>query len=178
VHSTTPRIHLTIESAGARLPNSRLRPSLGFGRLKPVAVFANVEEAQNGGHVGHRVQPRSVARIVTTQSSCHTARALRGIRFLSDEAPRLPLTPCTAGASCPCSYKHHADRHPTSKTTRARVRFLAREHIDCVRRDHSARRPRARLVSTVPRFPIVAIHDRRLQVDTDSADNPPAAGSL
>jgi hypothetical protein len=48
--------------------------------------------------------------IVTTQASCHTARALRGMRFLSNEAPHLPLTECCAGATCPCAYKHYADR--------------------------------------------------------------------
>src|ERR1700722_17538543 len=48
--------------------------------------------------------------IVTTQASCPPARALRGTRFLSDEAPHLPLTECIAGASCPCAYKHYADR--------------------------------------------------------------------
>src|SRR5277367_1965402 len=48
--------------------------------------------------------------IVTTPASCHTARALRGIRFLSPEAPHLPLSQCSAGVSCPCSYKHYEDR--------------------------------------------------------------------
>src|ERR1700722_11033605 len=48
--------------------------------------------------------------IVTTQASCHAARALRGIRFLSQDAPHLPLSECNAGVSCPCAYKHHADR--------------------------------------------------------------------
>lgn len=38
------------------------------------------------------------------------ARELTSIRFLSQEAPRLPLPQCSAGNSCPCVYKHHADR--------------------------------------------------------------------
>src|SRR5580704_6485477 len=57
----------------------------------------------------HRVRWHAVS-IVTTQASCHTARALRGIRFLSNEAPHLPLSECSAGVSCPCSYKHYEDR--------------------------------------------------------------------
>src|ERR1700723_533081 len=57
----------------------------------------------------HRVQWQAVS-IVTTHASCHTARALRGIRFLPNEAPHLPLTNCLAGATCPCAYKHYADR--------------------------------------------------------------------
>ena len=48
--------------------------------------------------------------IVTTPSSCHTARELRAVRFLSNEAPRLPLPTCGAGSLCPCAYKHYDDR--------------------------------------------------------------------
>jgi hypothetical protein len=48
--------------------------------------------------------------IVGTPSSCHPARELRGIRFLSAEAPRLPLPTCRAGSLCPCAYKHYDDR--------------------------------------------------------------------
>jgi hypothetical protein len=54
--------------------------------------------------------PWHAVSIVTTNSSCHTARALRAIRFLSHEAPRLPLAQCNAGSSCPCAYKHYDDR--------------------------------------------------------------------
>ena len=52
--------------------------------------------------------------IVATNASCHMARALATTRFLSREAPPLPLPECGAGNSCPCTYKHHADRraHP------------------------------------------------------------------
>jgi len=32
------------------------------------------------------------------------------MRFLSSEAPRLPLPGCGAGAACSCAYKHHRDR--------------------------------------------------------------------
>jgi hypothetical protein len=32
------------------------------------------------------------------------------MRFLSGEAPLLPLPQCGAGSSCPCAYKHHDDR--------------------------------------------------------------------
>jgi hypothetical protein len=48
--------------------------------------------------------------ILATESSCDAARALRAVRFLSAEAPRLPLLDCTRYASCPCAYKHYADR--------------------------------------------------------------------
>jgi hypothetical protein len=55
--------------------------------------------------------------IVTTPASCHTARALRGVRFLSAEAPRLPLPTCSADRMCPCAYKHHDDRRGKPRRT-------------------------------------------------------------
>lgn len=42
--------------------------------------------------------------------SCAAAQDLRKKRFLSQEAPALPLEGCTKGANCPCTYKHHEDR--------------------------------------------------------------------
>jgi len=43
-------------------------------------------------------------------ASCEAALAMRGARFLSAEAPRLPLAQCTTPKSCICAYKHHEDR--------------------------------------------------------------------
>jgi hypothetical protein len=42
--------------------------------------------------------------------SCFPARLLKGQRFLSTEAPPLPLADCTQPASCSCTYKKFADR--------------------------------------------------------------------
>jgi hypothetical protein len=42
--------------------------------------------------------------------SCFPARLLKGLRFLSTEAPPLPLTECTQPASCTCTYKKYNDR--------------------------------------------------------------------
>jgi hypothetical protein len=42
-------------------------------------------------------------------SACDAAKALLGKRFLSDEAPHLPLDDCTAPA-CECRFRHYADR--------------------------------------------------------------------
>lgn len=41
--------------------------------------------------------------------SCPAVQALRGQRFLSDEAPALPLAGCNQEA-CQCAYAHHRDR--------------------------------------------------------------------
>jgi hypothetical protein len=48
--------------------------------------------------------------IVAKNSSCEAARAARNTRYLSAEAPRLPLAECSKPDACPCAYKHHADR--------------------------------------------------------------------
>lgn len=43
-------------------------------------------------------------------SSCDAVQARRTARYLSKEAPRLPLAECTSSDTCSCVYKHHADR--------------------------------------------------------------------
>jgi hypothetical protein len=48
--------------------------------------------------------------VVPKGAGCQAAHALRGTRFLSSEAPRLPLSQCTNPKSCICSYKHYEDR--------------------------------------------------------------------
>jgi hypothetical protein len=65
----------------------------------------------SSGNLWHAVS------IVTTNASCRTARALRGVRFLSNEAPHLPLSGCGAGSSCPCAYKHYDDRRGPPRRT-------------------------------------------------------------
>lgn len=41
---------------------------------------------------------------------CEAARCVAGIRYLSDEAPRLPLESCTNSERCQCVYRHFSDR--------------------------------------------------------------------
>jgi hypothetical protein len=48
--------------------------------------------------------------IAVGPSACAAAQAINKQRFLSKEAPRLPLAECTRPASCRCAYKHHKDR--------------------------------------------------------------------
>lgn len=47
--------------------------------------------------------------IVSNGSGCEKVNALSGKRFLSKEAPELPMEECTQ-ASCQCRYQHHQDR--------------------------------------------------------------------
>jgi hypothetical protein len=49
--------------------------------------------------------------IVPGKGACAASRAQRGKRYLSrTEAPKLPLTDCTRGRECPCTYQHYSDR--------------------------------------------------------------------
>ena len=45
--------------------------------------------------------------------ACPAALALRQKRFLSLEAPALPLPACTSPGYCLCKYQHHSDRRTT-----------------------------------------------------------------
>ena len=59
--------------------------------------------------------------------SCDVVLALRGQRFLSAEAPTLPLPDCDA-AQCSCTYGHYDDRRSSSRRLGARA--LSKEAYD------------------------------------------------
>ncbi|MDP9083595.1 MAG: hypothetical protein M3N50_07500 [Pseudomonadota bacterium] len=71
------------------------------------AKFASIGSHRNS--VWHAVS------IVSTDQSCEAGRSLRAARFLSRDAPVLPLDGCTQRISCACAYKHHADRRGLSR---------------------------------------------------------------
>ena len=48
--------------------------------------------------------------ILPGESACSAARELHGKRFLSRNAPRLPLPDCTKQDQCECKYRHLSDR--------------------------------------------------------------------
>lgn len=56
----------------------------------------------------------------TAQGSCHPAQQIKGVRYLSDEAPALPLANCPM-AKCHCTYIHHTDRRTGTLSRRRRV---------------------------------------------------------
>jgi len=47
--------------------------------------------------------------IIAGAGACQTAKSLRNVRFLSAEAPLLPLISCDA-SRCNCKFAHYADR--------------------------------------------------------------------
>ncbi len=87
-----------------------------------------------------RDNPWHAVSILSTDDGCEAVRSLRRVRFLSREAPRLPLPPCANPAGCQCAYKHHADRRagPRRKEELTGFRSIFRNAPD--RRERHGRR--------------------------------------
>ena len=60
---------------------------------------------------------RSVS-IVCGSGACESAKALSEKRFLSSEAPMIPLPDCNS-STCTCKYVHYQDRRKQSRDRRA-----------------------------------------------------------
>jgi len=72
------------------------------GGKTPVAKTASVTDLKSRSAF-HAVSMRY------SMDACDAAKALTGHRFLSSEAPRLPLPECDS-SNCRCKYMHHDDR--------------------------------------------------------------------
>lgn len=80
-----------------RYPNShRPEPS-----RKPAARRPQPEPGKQAWHA---------VTIITPGHACDAANELKGQRFLSKEAPRLPLAGCPSPEFCRCTYRHYSDR--------------------------------------------------------------------
>ena len=75
--------------------------------------------------------------IAAAAGACEAARACKGKRFLSREAPRLPLPECDA-ARCECKYRHYADRRGGPR--RGDERGVPKARVDTNRRGARGRR--------------------------------------
>lgn len=73
---------------------------------KPAAK-PSLEETQT--LIAQKSTPYHAVSIQPGSEACRAARELKGKRFLSSEAPSLPLANCTL-ADCQCHFVHHADR--------------------------------------------------------------------
>jgi hypothetical protein len=56
-----------------------------------------------------RIQPWHAVTIAAPASACAAAQACKGKRYLSRDAPRLPLAGCDT-TQCECKYRHFPDR--------------------------------------------------------------------
>lgn len=68
----------------------------------------------------HISNPYHAVSIVPGVTCCRAARELRSRRYLSREAPMLPLAGCTA-SPCQCSYKHFDDRRMKGRRASDRI---------------------------------------------------------
>lgn len=75
--------------------------------------------------------------IAAPAGACDAARACKGKRFLSREAPQLPLPECDA-ARCECKYRHYADRRGGPR--RGDERGVPKARVDNNRRAARGRR--------------------------------------
>ena len=64
-----------------------------------------------------KTSPYHAVTIAPGPRACEAAKALRGKRFLSREAPDLPLRDCSC-SSCTCRYEHHDDRRNGQRRAR------------------------------------------------------------
>lgn len=71
----------------------------------------SVSSTRSGKRTWHAVS------IVARGAACEQAMALRERRFLSKEAPPLPLPDCPFHHRCSCIYRHHADRRTGPRRT-------------------------------------------------------------
>jgi methyltransferase (TIGR00027 family) len=107
-------VHARLGEFALRLASVRLRED--SKRLSGYVVLARMQAAPTSGSAPSKPRQEGLHRswhaisIVTKKNSCSAAKSLRGKRFLSDAAPTLPLVECPECNSCPCAYKHFADR--------------------------------------------------------------------
>lgn len=86
-----------------------------FGKAKD--LFGREAEAKPEAPVKKAAQSYHAVSIAPAGGCCEAALKLEGKRFLSREAPKLPLKACDK-AVCQCRYEHHQDRR--KKPRRAR----------------------------------------------------------
>jgi hypothetical protein len=72
---------------------------------------------------GPFTQPWHAVSVVGDSVACPATGALRDTRFLSDEAPRLPLPECSSPWRCKCIYRHFSDRRAIPRRATDHGRF-------------------------------------------------------
>ncbi len=71
---------------------------------RPVA-----ERSKSGTRAPLKKSPWHAVSVVRGRSSCAAVCELNGQRWLSTQAPQLPVTGCNS-VQCSCHYRHHEDR--------------------------------------------------------------------
>ena len=111
--------------------------TLNFMRWSLTTLFHYRAKVRHEVVRSHKVcNPYHAVGIASGANACTAARSLRDQRFLSSEAPRLPLAACNM-ESCTCRYQHHTDRRSGERRQSA---LLARSWNGVDRRRTPGRR--------------------------------------
>ena len=81
------------------------------------ALFGRAEPEPRPVAAKKPANPFHAVTIATGPRACAPARLLRDRRFLSREAPALPLKACDC-TDCACRYEHYDDRRKTGRRAR------------------------------------------------------------
>jgi len=101
----------------------------GNGPKEPAAKVAK-REPRNRWHA---------VAILPGATHCQAAEAAKGRRFLSTEAPILPLKKCDA-AACTCKYRHYEDRRGAPRRAEEAGKGGLRSRTGADRRNSRGRR--------------------------------------
>lgn len=106
---------------------------------KPERVVAGPGEGGQAAQARRQwiSNPWHAVGIVPGPRACHAARTAGNTRYLSKEAPRLPLPSCGAH-SCGCHYRHYQDRRRSPR----RAADVAASRINWAGRERRAARGR------------------------------------
>lgn len=75
-----------------------------------------------------------------SSGACPAAVSGQNRRWLSREAPRLPLPGCTRRDTCRCTYQHHDDRRSGGRRAEEVDAFRQPAHVAAERRTRKDRR--------------------------------------
>ena len=84
-----------------------------------VRLFPRRGRSRTGAQMGAaRAKAFSAVSVYCAPTGCQAAKSMKGRRFLSSDAPHLPLDECTV-KKCHCVYRHHTDRRTGNGERRA-----------------------------------------------------------
>lgn len=78
------------------------------------APLLNRTGSSKAPSAGPRANAFHCVSVAVGAGACEAARTLAGRRFLSKDAPSLPLPGCAIG-DCACVYRHHGDRRISNR---------------------------------------------------------------
>jgi hypothetical protein len=99
---------------------SRTSVSGMFSWFRRKIKVTQIERAEARGATSiniRAINPWHAVAVSTGKPCCRASVAARTVRYLSSEAPPLPLAGCTQPDACLCKYKHHGDRRVGPRRT-------------------------------------------------------------